>query len=232
MIEAFLSFSCFVETYFYPYLENESPLSKGEKTSQRRVAKVHLLPFFGNLKLTDISGSNVQTYKIQSLDKGYRPDFINRHTYTLRLILRLALKLGHIQVVPQFHDLRRHPKGLPPYTSLVPRRFLVEEDPARKVDLDLLATRLERFPHQVNARQKRILEMCFGLIDGHVSTQKEIASFFNISKSRVEQIKEKALEKLGIPRGIPSGANGLDYLNRNNPRVLSIWELRAHAQRT
>ena len=231
MMESPLSFSSFVETYFYPYLENESPLSKGEKTSQRRAAKVHLLPFFGSLQLTDISGSHVQTYKIQSLDKGYHPDFINHHTYALRVILRLALKLGYIQTVPQFHNLRRHPKGLPPHTSLVPRRFLVEEEPARKIDLDLLATRLERFPHQVNPRQKRILEMSFGLVDGHISTQKEIASFFSISRARVEQIKEKALEKLGIPRGIPSDTNSPDYLNCNNPRVLSLWELRARTQR-
>ncbi|SHE89319.1 RNA polymerase sigma-K factor [Clostridium fallax] len=45
-------------------------------------------------------------------------------------------------------------------------------------------------------REKKILEMRYGLIDGHIKTQREIAALLNISRSYVSRIEKKALKKL------------------------------------
>lgn len=45
-------------------------------------------------------------------------------------------------------------------------------------------------------REKEILEMRYGLIDGEVKTQREIALILGISRSYVSRIEKKALKKL------------------------------------
>ena len=45
-------------------------------------------------------------------------------------------------------------------------------------------------------REKEILEMRYGLVDGDVKTQREIALILGISKSYVSRIEKKALKKL------------------------------------
>ena len=45
-------------------------------------------------------------------------------------------------------------------------------------------------------REKEIIEMRYGLIDGNVKTQREIASLMGISRSYVSRIEKKALKKL------------------------------------
>ena len=45
-------------------------------------------------------------------------------------------------------------------------------------------------------REKEILEMRYGLIDGDVKRQREIALILGISRSYVSRIEKKALKKL------------------------------------
>ena len=45
-------------------------------------------------------------------------------------------------------------------------------------------------------REKEILEMRYGLVDGDVKTQREIALILGISRSYVSRIEKKALKKL------------------------------------
>ncbi|GIM27907.1 RNA polymerase sigma factor [Clostridium polyendosporum] len=45
-------------------------------------------------------------------------------------------------------------------------------------------------------REKEIIEMRYGLIDGHSKTQREIAGLLGISRSYVSRIEKKALKKL------------------------------------
>lgn len=48
----------------------------------------------------------------------------------------------------------------------------------------------------LTAREKEIIEMRYGLIDGNSKTQREIASLLGISRSYVSRIEKKALKKL------------------------------------
>lgn len=48
----------------------------------------------------------------------------------------------------------------------------------------------------LSTREREILEMRYGLIDGKVKTQREIASILGISRSYVSRIEKKALKKL------------------------------------
>lgn len=45
-------------------------------------------------------------------------------------------------------------------------------------------------------REKEILEMRYGLLDGEIKTQREIALILGISRSYVSRIEKKALKKL------------------------------------
>ena len=48
----------------------------------------------------------------------------------------------------------------------------------------------------LNPREKRVLEMRFGLNGGYRKTQREIAQQLGISRSYVSRIEKRALEKL------------------------------------
>lgn len=50
--------------------------------------------------------------------------------------------------------------------------------------------------NHLNKREKRVLEMRFGLFNGFRKTQREIAKMLGISRSYVSRIEKKALEKL------------------------------------
>lgn len=48
----------------------------------------------------------------------------------------------------------------------------------------------------LNKREREILEMRYGLTDGNIKTQREIAAILGISRSYVSRIEKKALKKL------------------------------------
>lgn len=52
---------------------------------------------------------------------------------------------------------------------------------------------------ELDPREREILELRYGLLDGHPRTLKEVASQFEITRERVRQLELKALEKLKYP---------------------------------
>lgn len=54
----------------------------------------------------------------------------------------------------------------------------------------------EKMNSVLSKREKEIIEMRYGLIDGNVKTQREIACILDISRSYVSRIEKKALKKL------------------------------------
>lgn len=48
----------------------------------------------------------------------------------------------------------------------------------------------------LSSREKEILQMRYGLLDGDIKTQREIAGILGISRSYVSRIEKKALKKL------------------------------------
>ena len=54
----------------------------------------------------------------------------------------------------------------------------------------------EKLKNLLNKREQIIIKLRYGLIDGKIQTQKEIAKKLNISRSYVSRIEKKALSKL------------------------------------
>ena len=48
-------------------------------------------------------------------------------------------------------------------------------------------------------REKKVLELRFGMADGHSRTLEEVGKEFNVTRERIRQIEAKALRKLRHP---------------------------------
>jgi len=51
----------------------------------------------------------------------------------------------------------------------------------------------------LSERERQVLEMRFGLLDGHDNTLEEVGQYFNVTRERIRQIEVKALRKLRHP---------------------------------
>lgn len=59
-----------------------------------------------------------------------------------------------------------------------------------------MARALGHMPRVLNARERTVMEMRYGLRDGHMRAQHEVAAALGISRSYVSRIEKRALEKL------------------------------------
>jgi len=55
---------------------------------------------------------------------------------------------------------------------------------------------------ELSDREREVLELRFGLVDGKDHTLEEVSLFFNVTRERVRQIEAKALRKLRHPSRI------------------------------
>ena len=51
----------------------------------------------------------------------------------------------------------------------------------------------------LSERERQVLELRFGLIDGKDHTLEEVSNYFNVTRERIRQIEAKALRKLRHP---------------------------------
>lgn len=71
------------------------------------------------------------------------------------------------------------------------------DDIEEQVDLKIQIKKLyEKIKTALHDREKLVIELRYGLIDGEEVTQKEIAQMLGISRSYVSRIEKKALKKL------------------------------------
>ena len=59
-------------------------------------------------------------------------------------------------------------------------------------------------------REREVLELRFGLVDGKDHTLEEVSNYFNVTRERIRQIEAKALRKLRHPT---QSHKLRDYLN-------------------
>ena len=73
-----------------------------------------------------------------------------------------------------------------------------EEDSIdEQVDLKMKTSKLQELIHRVlKSRERKIIELRYGLVTGDEVTQREIAEMMGISRSYVSRIEKKALQKL------------------------------------
>jgi len=60
----------------------------------------------------------------------------------------------------------------------------------------LLREKLSDVLTTLTERERKILEMRFGLLDGYERTLEEIGKMYNVTRERIRQIEAKALRKL------------------------------------
>jgi RNA polymerase primary sigma factor len=73
------------------------------------------------------------------------------------------------------------------------------ENPRHAAGQSLLKERLGHVLKLLTERERKILEMRFGLVDGSAHTLEEIGCLYNVTRERIRQIEAKALRKLRHP---------------------------------
>jgi len=71
--------------------------------------------------------------------------------------------------------------------------------PADHVSQQVLRDNLEQAMAILNPRERTIIEMRYGLQDGHYHTLDEVSAEFKLTRERIRQIEVKALRKLRYP---------------------------------
>ena len=71
------------------------------------------------------------------------------------------------------------------------------ESPAQRAESAMLHEAVEEALGDLNPRERELLRMRFGLVDGQPRTLEEVARSFNVTRERVRQIETKTLIKLG-----------------------------------
>ena len=80
--------------------------------------------------------------------------------------------------------------------------FIEDHDapaPADAASFTLLREQLEEVLETLTLREKRVLELRFGLEDGRSRTLEEVGQHFGVTRERIRQIEAKALRKLRHP---------------------------------
>jgi RNA polymerase primary sigma factor len=73
------------------------------------------------------------------------------------------------------------------------------EDPSAVTSFNLLKGRLGEVLNGLRERERRILELRYGLSDGFSRTLEEVGRQYNVTRERIRQIEAKALRKLRHP---------------------------------
>ncbi|MGA4579533.1 RNA polymerase sigma factor RpoD [Limisphaera sp. VF-2] len=73
------------------------------------------------------------------------------------------------------------------------------ENPLEVTSYSLLREKLSEVLATLTERERKILEMRFGLVDGYERTLEEIGKMYNVTRERIRQIEAKALRKLRHP---------------------------------
>ncbi len=82
------------------------------------------------------------------------------------------------------------------------RDFLEDQGSEPPIDAasnSLLKEHLQDVLHTLSDRERKVLELRFGLTDGHTRTLEEVGKQFNVTRERIRQIEAKALRKLRHP---------------------------------
>lgn len=91
--------------------------------------------------------------------------------------------------------------------------FIEDDDAPEPLDAaikDMLRDQVKTALTGLTEREREVLELRFGLVDGKDHTLEEVSDFFNVTRERVRQIEAKALRKLRHPA---NSRNLREYLN-------------------
>ncbi len=117
-----------------------------------------------------------------------------------RTLKRAAAKVRRIMRVSQEPMSLEMPVGNEENSSL---GDFIEDDslppPADAASQQLLREQMQEILEQLSERERKVLEMRFGLMDGTSHTLEEVGQEFGVTRERIRQIEAKALRKLRHP---------------------------------
>ena len=73
------------------------------------------------------------------------------------------------------------------------------QDPEDAADIISLREKIEKDLENLTQKEREVLELRFGLLDGKDHTLEEVSDYFNVTRERIRQIEAKALRKLRHP---------------------------------
>jgi len=80
--------------------------------------------------------------------------------------------------------------------------FVEDSDSPAPIEIasqQLLKDQIDKVLNQLTPREKRVIQLRFGLEGGHTQTLEEVGQEFNVTRERIRQIEAKALRKLRHP---------------------------------
>jgi len=80
--------------------------------------------------------------------------------------------------------------------------FIEDNDALEPMDAaarEMLREQVQSALGALSERERQVLELRFGLIDGKDHTLEEVSRYFNVTRERIRQIEAKALRKLRHP---------------------------------
>lgn len=101
-------FKDFAADWFQTYVKNNN--KRSEILHKETILRLHLLPFFGRIKLDGITSHDVERYKAKKLDERLNPKTINNHLTVLHKCLQCAMEWGVINSCPIIKKLKTPPQ--------------------------------------------------------------------------------------------------------------------------
>ncbi|MEE2780864.1 MAG: sigma-70 family RNA polymerase sigma factor [Planctomycetota bacterium] len=86
-----------------------------------------------------------------------------------------------------------------------------DDDPLYDTNREALKARIDDCLQGLNYREREIIRMRYGLVDGYSYTLEEVGQIFSVTRERVRQIEAKAVRKLQQPESKHALAAFLDY---------------------
>jgi RNA polymerase primary sigma factor len=117
-----------------------------------------------------------------------------------RRLKRAALKVRRIMKISQEPMSLETPIGQEENSSL--GDFIEDESvlgPADQASRELLKEQMHDVLDGLSERERKVLELRFGLLDGQARTLEEVGQEFRVTRERIRQIEAKALRKLRHP---------------------------------
>ncbi len=99
-----------------------------------------------------------------------------------------------------------------------------EDDPLYDVNQQSLKDRIRQVLDELSHREREILRLRYGLVDGYAYTLEEVGQIFAVTRERVRQIEAKAVRKLQQPSKSRALASFVDHLPDGLPESASDAE--------
>lgn len=109
------TFAEFSERWLREYVDVNN--GRSERYNKRKSLQGKLTPFFGRLRLDEITANYIERFKAELLGKDLNAKTINNHLTILKRCLGSACEWGLISAVPRIKPLKTAP---PPYRFLTP----------------------------------------------------------------------------------------------------------------